>query len=103
MLRGTLRKSDIIARMGGDEFCVLVSESEGEPSMLRARILDAFDTFNETSERPYRLSASIGLIRIWPSDTGTLDEFVARADKLMYQQKRASSRFQKTPEHQRSH
>ena len=89
-LRGTLRKSDIIARMGGDEFCVLVSEPEGELSILRKRIFEAFQMFNETHNRPYRLSASVGLLHIWPADTGTLDELLVQADELMYQEKRAS-------------
>lgn len=90
VLRATLRKSDLIARMGGDEFCVLVSESEGEASTLRERINDAFETFNDASDRPYRLSASVGQVRIWPGDAYTLDQLVARADKLMYEEKRAS-------------
>jgi diguanylate cyclase (GGDEF)-like protein len=90
VLRHTLRKSDIIARMGGDEFCVLVSEPEGDLSILRRRIFEAFQRFNETHDRPYRVSASIGLLHVWPADTGTLEQFLARADELMYQEKQAS-------------
>ncbi len=95
VLREALRKSDIIARMGGDEFCVLASDRDGKPSTLKERILEAFEAFNETHDRRYRLSASIGLLRIWPGDTGTLDEFVARADELMYREKRAGAESRK--------
>ncbi len=88
VLRATLRRSDIVGLMGGDEFCVLVCEPEGLP-VLRRRILDAFQTFNDTHDRIYRLSASIGLLHVWPADTGTLEELLARADELMYEEKRA--------------
>lgn len=90
VLRDTLRKSDIVGRMGGDEFCVLVSEPEGELQGLRKRIFDAFQTFNETHSRPYHLSASVGLLHVWPADHGTLEQLLVRADELMYQEKRAN-------------
>lgn len=91
VLRATLRKSDIIARLGGDEFCVLAGEADSGDSTLKERLLAAFETFNETSERPYRLSASIGLLRIWPGDHSTLDQLVTRADRLMYKEKRSGA------------
>jgi diguanylate cyclase (GGDEF)-like protein len=90
-LQGTLRKSDIVARLGGDEFCVLVSEPEGDLAMLRTRILQAFDECNKVDDRPYRVSASIGLLEIGPGDTRTLSELLVAADELMYEEKRVSS------------
>ena len=87
-VRATLRKSDIIARLGGDEFCVLVTEPEGNPAMLRARILEGFREFNEAHDRPYRLSASVGLLQTWPGESGTLDELLKAADELMYVDKK---------------
>lgn len=89
VLRATLRKSDIIGRMGGDEFCVLVCEPDGDRPILRRRILDAFQTFNDTHDRVYRLSASVGELHVGPADTGSLEELLARADELMYEEKRA--------------
>lgn len=89
VLRTTLRKSDIIGRMGGDEFCVLVCDPEGDLPVLRKRIFDAFQTFNDTQDRVYELSASAGLLHVWPADTCTLEQLLARADRLMYEDKRA--------------
>ena len=88
VLRATMRRSDILARIGGDEFCILVPQPEGEPAVLRQRIFLAFRRFNETANRPYSLSASIGLVKAWPSDFSTLDELLAHADKLMYEEKK---------------
>lgn len=95
VLRTTLRESDILARVGGDEFCVLVAEPEGDPTMLRQRISDAFGHFNETRDRPYRVSASIGLVEASPRGHDTLDQLLAHADELMYEEKktRSSSRL----------
>lgn len=88
VLCATMGPSDILARHGGDEFCVLVPESADDPAVLRARIFDAFEHFNQTGARRYRLSASIGVIAVPPSEEAPLDELLARADELMYADKR---------------
>jgi diguanylate cyclase (GGDEF)-like protein len=89
-LRITLRESDILARMGGDEFCVLITEHEDDPAMLRKRLVAAFGCFNETANRPYHLSASIGIVQELATDSTTIDALLARADELMYREKKAT-------------
>jgi diguanylate cyclase (GGDEF)-like protein len=87
VLRATLQKSDILARMGGDEFCVLVTDPGADPEVLRKQLVDALRSFNETQNRPYLLSTSIGLMQVPATDTSTVDELLARADELMYEEK----------------
>ncbi len=89
VLRATLRQSDIIARLGGDEFCVLSTEPEGDPMVLKTRILEAFRCFNETQNRPYQLSASVGMVLAPPEGAESLEELLTRADGLMYEEKNA--------------
>jgi diguanylate cyclase (GGDEF)-like protein len=89
VLRAMLRQSDILARMGGDEFCVLVTDPEADPADLRAQLVEALRCFNETEARPYRLSTSFGLMRVPATDFRTVDELLARADALMYEEKKA--------------
>ena len=91
VLRDTLRKSDIIARMGGDEFCVLVTEPGDDSAALSERVHQGLRRFTDTRDRPYRLSASIGLAYAEPAETGALEDLIARADKLMYQAKRGKA------------
>ncbi len=88
LLRGTVRESDVIARIGGDEFCVLIVEPDCDQTALRNRLLDAFDRFNEDSDRTYVLSASIGMVPVAPADADTIDELLSRADELMYEEKK---------------
>lgn len=89
ILAASVRKSDVLARMGGDEFCVLVTDPEADPDVLRRRLVDALHNFNETEARPYRISTSIGLMQVSPTDTSTVEELLVRADQLMYQEKKS--------------
>lgn len=73
VLRDTLSLSDIVSRLGGDEFAVMVSESGENAAALRARLLEAFQRFNATGARHYRLSASIGVVEVPHTDISSLD------------------------------
>lgn len=86
-LQSAVRPFDILARMGGDEFCLLIVDSGDDASRLKSRIGDAFRRFNESSDRSYQLSASIGVVHTPPSDDRTLDDLIKRADELMYSDK----------------
>ena len=88
-LRSCLRNTDIVARMGGDEFCILALDGALDAADMRERLLRALDDFNRHSAVSYRLSASIGVVE---ADAGsTLDELLARADELMYAEKKSRS------------
>ncbi len=81
-------ESVVCARFGGDEFVVagqLATEKEGEDFLQKIR--DYLQHFNETSGKPYEVSASIGLLQAVPNDSVTLDEFISHADELMYSEK----------------
>lgn len=89
VLRATLRTSDVLARLGGDEFCVLAVGADRDPAALKARITAAMQDFNDTEVRSYEVSTSIGLMAVPAGDTSTVDELLARADELMYEEKKA--------------
>jgi diguanylate cyclase (GGDEF)-like protein/PAS domain S-box-containing protein len=93
ILRGTLRESDVIGRIGGDEFAVLAMRSKGlgERALL-SRIEEGVQGYRIKKFGTLRLSVSMGLVRVDPQKYQQLDDFLAHADFLMYQQKRSKER-----------
>ena len=89
VLRSSLRATDIVARMGGDEFCVMMVEPEIDGDALRARLVNRIDSRNATVARDYRLSASVGCIEVGASTTDDLDHWLVEADRRMYAEKAA--------------
>lgn len=90
VLRATFRSSDLIARMGGDEFAVLALEASGDDSnLLMRRLRERVEEFNRTTREPYQLSPSVGMSRFDGESRMRLDELLAQADSAMNEEKRA--------------
>lgn len=89
ILRGTYRESDVVARLGGDEFAVVpVGSFSDDMETISTRLEEAVADFNSEETRNYRLSISIGFSIFDPELPCSIDELLARADELMYEQKR---------------
>jgi diguanylate cyclase (GGDEF)-like protein/PAS domain S-box-containing protein len=94
ILKKTFRESDFIARIGGDEFVVLAAETEeNNAEALTVRLLQGIRTYNVKSSRGYNLSISIGISRYDPDYPCSVDELLAKADRLMYKQKKKNRTF----------
>jgi diguanylate cyclase (GGDEF)-like protein/PAS domain S-box-containing protein len=90
ILRETLRESDIIARIGGDEFAVLAIRSHrGGEKVLFGRLEEKLRAYNLKNPKRLHLSLSMGIVRFDPRKFSSLEDFLAHADYLMYQQKRS--------------
>lgn len=90
ILKKTFRESDIIGRMGGDEFAVLAIDTNNESlDIFLKRLNKIIEDQNKSSERKYLLSLSIGTVQYDPEHPSSLDEMIAKADKLMYEDKKA--------------
>jgi diguanylate cyclase (GGDEF)-like protein len=88
----TFRASDLIGRVGGDEFCVLfATDSEETAKVALLRLKEGVDEMNEQQGRPFSLSFSAGLAMFDPEQPSSLDELMAVADERMYEAKRAKS------------
>jgi diguanylate cyclase (GGDEF)-like protein/PAS domain S-box-containing protein len=88
ILKDTFRTSDIIARVGGDEFVVLAGIGKEESAdSLTARLQDKFMAHNSLTNRPYDLSISVGVVH-FEADESSIEEVTARADSIMYENKR---------------
>ena len=89
LLKETFRDSDIIARIGGDEFVVLAMEATGVTAETwLGRLQERLDARNCTTARPYHLSLSIGVAYYDPDFPCAIDDLLAQADTQMYREKR---------------
>jgi len=88
-LRETFRDSDVVARMGGDEFCVLLASATPEDvsrplSLLRGRLAPP--------QGSPLVAFSVGIAQYDPSKHATVGALVDEADQGMFRQKRARGR-----------
>jgi len=90
LLVGGVRKSDIVARIGGDEFAILLSHSDEESARETAsRLIEVIAASDFThSGQPLPLSVAIGAAAISSDDTP--ETAMARADREMYRRKAAA-------------
>lgn len=89
ILRATCRDSDIIARIGGDEFAVFpVGTTEAFASTITTRLQNNLEIYNTKENRSYNLSLSVGITRCDVESDYSIQDFLVQADKLMYEQKR---------------
>ena len=92
ILKNTFRSSDIIARIGGDEFTALqMKNPENNITVTSDRLQEAITRHNEGTDRPYTLSISVGTEIYDPQNPKTLDQLIAVADKKMYEQKKTKN------------
>lgn len=89
-LRGRIRESDTVARMGGDEFAVImpdISEAGGALQIANALIASLAEPF-QLPPGEARISGSIG-VALYPQHADGVESLTQCADMAMYQAKNA--------------
>ncbi len=87
-LISTLRQSDTAARMGGDEFSVLLQDANANTAMhVASKIRRAIQRPFQLGEQEFSLDVSIG-IAVFPDDGKNGEELLKHADVAMYQAKK---------------
>ena len=93
ILRETFRTSDLISRLGGDEFLVLaqnVSPTGVEP--ITGRLQETIDRHNARMSS-YQLSLSWGVVLYDPKRQTSIEEVIVEADRALYHNKRQRYRY----------
>jgi diguanylate cyclase (GGDEF)-like protein/PAS domain S-box-containing protein len=89
ILRETFRDSDVIARIGGDEFTILATGAlDDNAENICARLQENIRRFNLQDGHRYSLSLSIGVAHFSSSSAFSIEELMTQADDAMYQNKR---------------
>jgi len=89
VLRQTFRESDLVARIGGDEYAVLVRHAKPETAgVLGDRLKRHLREFNRRAVRPYQLSISLGFAFHKASTVDSVTGLLDRADRALYRDKR---------------
>ncbi|WP_118178505.1 sensor domain-containing diguanylate cyclase [Paraburkholderia phosphatilytica] len=91
VLRTALRESDVVGRIGGDEFVALLTDADDEgTARLVERLKQHLDLYNHEAQRGYDVRCSVGQASFAPESSATITELLAIADSAMYVNKRAS-------------
>lgn len=89
-LQGAVRTSDTVARIGGDEFAVILEEIHHptEATKIASKIVAQLSLPIHASDQICQIGASVG-VALYPDDGTDLDEVVKAADLAMYRVKHA--------------
>lgn len=88
ILRTVFRESDVVARIGGDEFAILALDNDvSKAPVVLSRLQAQVDEFNKGDHR-YKISLSAGVACFTPEIPIDVQELLRTADERMYAQKR---------------
>ena len=89
ILKSYFRADDVVARMGGDEFCVLVLSPQYDAATLQQQLEERIARVNAVARSGVTLSVSIGCVTANVARAMPLDDWLRQADARMYQNKQS--------------
>jgi diguanylate cyclase (GGDEF)-like protein len=91
-LKGTFDDSGLFARVGGDEFVVLIHDADKAQVLKKIKSLnESIENYNRVNQKNYTLSFCYGVVDIEPENQKNISELLIESDLLMYGQKRSNS------------
>jgi len=88
ILKETFRQTDIISRIGGDEFTVIAKESKiGRFDILMERLNKILKEKNKELNKSYNISLSVGMSDYYPGCSESFENLIKSADEKLYENK----------------
>jgi diguanylate cyclase (GGDEF)-like protein/PAS domain S-box-containing protein len=89
-LTSSVRETDCVVRYGGDEFLLLLLETDGETHIIRQRILETMKDHNPVHLLiDFPITLSIGIAHWMPDSDISMEGVLSLADASMYEDKRS--------------
>ena len=102
LFKSTLREIDIICRIGGDEFLLILPDSSlSDIPLIKERLNKNLERLNQILDKPYKIKFSIGFSCYDPDNPQSIDELIKIADKKMYKEKNSKNKKRRDIKEQR--
>lgn len=89
ILKGCLRSNDILGRVGGDEYIIMLECEERDfGEKFRQRVKTACNLFNEKSGKPFLVEISLGIAEFRPNISTDIQQVISLADRQLYEAKK---------------
>ncbi len=94
ILKKIFRESDIIARIGGDEFVIMTIElQKAKGGIFSDRLEKSLEEFNRSGKLPFKIALSIGWSYFDPANPLTITQLLKQADHMMYLNKQRKKKI----------
>ncbi len=92
-IKNGLRNTDVVARIGGDEFAAFTLFDDDEPvHSIPERIKSIAEKYNRESDKKYNITVSIGVYELNCSPQRNISMYMDKADSLLYEDKKNKSK-----------
>lgn len=88
-LSESFRQTDVVARMGGDEFAAFAIVGQDRfPEKIRERICSVLEELNENNGKPYYVNMSLGFAEFVIDESVSIEHVLTEADQNLYYEKK---------------